>query len=226
MVFGRLPAALVVSTALFDSSLEAQTDYYNTDVGRPIRVQDAYAIEHRGLELQATPVRLERGRGGQYRWGFEPAIEYGVLPRTQIEVAFPLAWIDASPSTRRSGLAGIDLSVLHNLNVETQLPALAVGAGVLLPVGSLSATRAYPSIIGIATRTFSQARLHVNAQYTFGNAPPVTANASTALVGGQVIELSPRWAIDGGIGRQLTGSDQAWSLTFGGAYAFGLPWRP
>jgi hypothetical protein len=39
-------------------------------------------------------------------------------------------------------------------------------------------------------------------------------------------QVTPRWAVDGGVGRRLTGDDRAWYVTFGGAYAFGLPWHP
>src|SRR4029453_3509588 len=60
----------------------AQTDYYNTDAGRPIRVEDAYPTERYGFELQLAPLRLERSRGGVYNWGVEPELAYGVLPRT------------------------------------------------------------------------------------------------------------------------------------------------
>ena len=270
--FIRCVVLTSAATVLRATSVAAQTDFYNTDAGRPIRIEDAYSIERRGLELQATPLRLERGSGGQYRWGFEPAVEYGVLPRTQLQVGFPLAWLDAGPSSRRSGLAGIDVSVLHNFNAETSLPALAIVADVLLPVGNLAAKKTYPSLTGIATKSFSGARVHVNAQYTFGDAPAASTGAGSALVGGQVLELSrwfggvaidhtfplrstlvtaelyaqgglanardvtwhstigtryqvsPRWALDGGIGRRLTGPDQNWSITFGGAYALGVPW--
>ena len=42
---------------------------------------------------------------------------------------------------------------------------------------------------------------------------------------GSRYQLTPRWAIDGGLGRRLTGDDRAWSLTAGAAWAFGMPWR-
>jgi opacity protein-like surface antigen len=38
-------------------------------------------------------------------------------------------------------------------------------------------------------------------------------------------QFSPRWALDAGVGYELTGDARPWSITFGGAYAFGLPWR-
>jgi hypothetical protein len=270
-------AALVVAVSLpaASRSAAAQTDYYNTDAGRPVRIEDAYALERRGFELQAAPLRLERARGGAYRWGIEPEIAYGVLPRTQLEIGFPLAWIDGGSDARSTrGLGGIDVSLLYNLNVETSIPALAVAAEVLLPVGSLAPDQAYPSLKGIATKTFSFARFHVNGQYTFGNAPALEAIAGApSTVGAQVAEvsrwlggiavdrtfplrsllltgevyaqgamadeaetewnatigtryqLSPRWALDAGIGRRLSGEDRAWSFTMGGAIAFGLPWN-
>ena len=44
-----------------------------------------------------------------------------------------------------------------------------MAADVLLPIGSLAPDETYASVKGIATRTFSSARLHLNGQYTFGD---------------------------------------------------------
>jgi len=245
-------------------SARAQTDYYNTDAGRPITIEDAYAIEHRGVELQAAPLRLERSKGGVYRWALEPELAVGILPRTQLEVGVPLVYTDAGLGRHTTGLAGVDVSLLHNLNVETRLPALGVRADVLVPAGAFGPDRAYPSLTGIATKTFAGARVHVNGQYTFGAAPrsgaPVqevsrwmagaaidrTFPLRSMLVTGELVahrpladgsdvewnagvgsryQLTPRWAIDGGVGRRLSGDDRAWYLTAGAAWAFGLPWR-
>lgn len=150
----------------------AQTDYYNTDAGRPIQVEDAYAIERRAVELQLAPLRLERARGGTYSWGLEPEVAVGVLPRTQVELRLPLAVIDAGPAGQTAGLAGVELSALHNLNAETAIPALAVAADVLVPAGGLGPDHVYPSLKGLATKTFPWARFHLNGQYTFGDRPP------------------------------------------------------
>jgi len=147
----------------------AQTDYYNTDAGRPITVEDAYAIERRAVELQIAPLRLERARGGVYAWGIEPEIAVGLLPRTQFEVGFPLAYVDLGAGRRSTGLAGVELAALHNLNVETTIPALAVAGELLLPAGPLGPERTYASVKGIATKTFTWARFHLNGQYTFGD---------------------------------------------------------
>lgn len=166
----RLTVGLALVQFFFSAgSAVAQTDYYNTDAGRPITVEDAYAIERRGLEIQVAPLRLERSRGGVYAWGIEPELAAGILPRTQLEIGFPLAFVDLGTGRRSTGLAGIDLSALYNLNAETSIPALAVAADVLLPAGGLGPDRAYPTLKGIATRTLSWARFHVNGQYTLGS---------------------------------------------------------
>lgn len=263
----RLRTAIALATAavaVSPASAAAQTDYYNTDRGRPLQVEDAYPVERRAFELQAAPLRMERTAGGAYHWSIEPEIAFGILPRTQLELGVPLSFVDASPA-RRSGISGVDVSVLYNLNVETAIPAFAIAGGALLPVGGLAGDETYVSVRGIATRTLEWARFHLNAEYTVGAAPPATAPAVEAtrwmaglavdrtfplrslLVGGEVVaqrpldagadvvltlgtglryQLTPRWAVDGGIGRRLTGDEHGWYITVGSAYAFGLPWYP
>jgi hypothetical protein len=252
----------------------AQTDYYNTDRNRPIRIEDAYATERYSFDAHLAPIRLERSAGGAYTWGVDPEIAYGVLPRTQLEIGLPVSFIDLGAAGQHTGLAGLDVSVLHNLNVETSsLPALAVRATVLAPVGSLAPDRAYPSLQGMLTRTFRWARFHVNGEYTFGHAPeatagtPATAGATlgtgaadlsrwlagaavdrtfplrSTLVTGELYaqqpigagedvewnagagiryQVSPLFALDGGLGKRLTGSDQGWYVTFGVARVFAI----
>lgn len=172
---------------------KAQTDYYNTDRGRPVLIEDAYVTERYAFELKLAPVRLERTRGGTYNWGLEPEIALGIFPRTQIEFGLPLAFIEQG-SQRRSGIAGLDLSAMHNFNVETEgLPAFGLRGDVLVPVGNLAPDRVYSSLTGMATRTYRWARFHVNGQYTFGAAPAPTTGSTTATLGGPgAIEVS-RW---------------------------------
>lgn len=176
-IAGALALALVLIVPVAAS---AQTDYYNTDAGRPIRVEDAYPVERRAFELQLAPLRLERSRGA-YTWGMEPEAAFGIFRRTHVEVGFPLAMIDA-PGTRTSvGLAGVELSALHNLNVETSIPALAIVADVLLPAGGFGPESAYPSVKGIATKTFTWMRFHANGQYTFGDATDAGTSGAVHL---------------------------------------------
>ncbi len=264
-----LAVLLALAGMLVPAAAHAQTDYYNTDAGRPLQIEDAYAIERRAIELQAAPLRLERGRGGVYRWGIEPEVAFGLFGRTQLEIGLPVAVIDAGGRRSTVGITGLDASVLYNLNTETRIPALAIVANVLAPVGSLAANATYTSVKGIATKTFRWARFHANAQYTFGTTPAASGAAVGAgavelsrwmsgiavdrpfplrsvLISAEVfarqplddaddpewnaavgtrVQLSPRVALDVGGGSRLTGEDQGWFATFGGAYVIGMPWR-
>lgn len=186
-----LAAAMTISAASLPQVAVAQTDYYNTDAGRPLQIEDAYAVERRALEIQAAPLRLERNRSGVYSWGIEPELAYGLFRRTQVEIGLPIAILDAGVGGKSAGITGLDASVLYNLNTETRIPALAIGASVLAPVGGLAADETYTSVKGIATKTFRWARFHVNGQYTAGKAPG-SATDETDAVGAGASELS-RW---------------------------------
>ena len=175
-------AARAAATGLALSALalplRAQTDYYNTDAGRPVSVEDAYPVERHAFELQLAPVRLERERGGVYNWEIEPELAYGIFPRTQIEIGFPIRLPDRSAAGDARGLAGLDLSILHNLNVETTtLPALALAVESVLPVGSQAPDDAYASLKAVLTRTYRFARFHVNGRWTWGPSPTAEGEA-------------------------------------------------
>jgi hypothetical protein len=196
----RLLVAGTVALALLGGAparAVAQTDYYNTDRGRPVQIEDAYPTERYAFELKLAPVRLERASGGVYRWEVEPEVAYGILPRTQLEVGVPIAYAEVG-SERRSGLAGIDLSVLHNLNVETRtLPALGVRADLRAPVGNLAPENTYGSVTALATRTLRALRVHLNGQYTLGPEPsvlasPPSSSGAAAGIDADAAELS-RW---------------------------------
>ncbi len=191
----RLITSLAALGLIFGAaSATAQTDYYNTDAGRPVQIEDAYATERYAFEMKLAPVRLERKQGGQYSWGIEPELAYGLLPRTHIEVGLPLAYTDIGNGRSRSGVAGLDVSLFHNLNVETRtLPALGLRADILFPVGALAPDRTFGSLKGIATRTLSWSRFHLNGQYTFGSSEiPSIEASSTEEEGSRGAEVS-RW---------------------------------
>jgi hypothetical protein len=170
---------LCILTLLRADVAHAQTDYYNTDTNRPVLIEDAYPTERFAFELQLAPLRLERAAGGAYHWGLEPEITYGVLPRTHVELAFPLALRDTPSDRGKPGLAGVHLSLLHNLNIETTgLPALGIAADFAFPVGGeFAPDKVYPSAKLLATRTYTFARFHVNGRYTFGAAPDDAAGS-------------------------------------------------
>jgi hypothetical protein len=179
--------AVVVTLAGTPTRARAQADIRNTDVGRPIRIEDAYAIDRSLLDVHVAPITVAWARGSGAAWRLEPEVTFGLVPRTQIEVGAPVAFRDET-----FGLAGVNVGALYNLNAETtSWPALGVRGAVLLPVGQFGPARSYPSLKAIMTRTFDWARMNVNASYTFGTAPTedVTADAPEVrrwLVGGAV----------------------------------------
>jgi len=164
----------------------AQTDYYNTDRGRPVQIEDAYATERYAFELKLAPARVEWMAGeGVASWDLEPEIAYGLLPRTHVEVGVPIAFTTTGLGGRRSGVAGVELSVMHNLNVETRtLPALGLRADLLAPVGPLAPDRTYATFTGMLTRTYRPLRIHLNGQITAGAAPRAAAS-------GPLLNLAP-----------------------------------
>ncbi|MDQ6633648.1 MAG: hypothetical protein M3Z10_02710 [Gemmatimonadota bacterium] len=188
-----IAAALLLATAAA-SRVSAQTDYYNTDRGRPVQIEDAYTTERYAMELKLAPVRLEHAGGGVYNWGVDPEIAYGILPRTQVELGLPLAYREVG-GLHQSGIAGLELSAMHSFNAETESwPALALRADLLAPVGSLAPSRAYPSLTGIATRTFTWGRVHLNGTATAGSATNGNTGAdqlSRWLIGGAVDKTFP-----------------------------------
>ena len=213
-------------------AVSAQTDFYNTDRGRPLRTEDAVVIERRAIELQAIPFTAERPRRGVSALGIAPAIAWGLLPRTQIEVGFPLERKDdvtlPGPTT---GLAGIEIEALHQLNIESRaLPAFAVGAGVHVGTGALSPARSLGTVRALATRTLGWGRVHLNGAYTLGEALAATERGAggatrweaglavdhtfffrSFLAGAEVVARAPmtpgastRWEAGAGLRHQLT----------------------
>lgn len=165
-------AFLGTTTLIAAAPAAAQTDYYNTDAGRPVVIEDAHPVERYAFEIQVAPLRMERTDEGAYHWEFEPELAYGIFRATHVEAGLHLDLTDQEEGGRALGLGGVEIAALHNLNLETRtLPALAVAAEVLLPVGDFAPDGVYPTVKGIATRTFRWMRIHLNGSYTFGSEP-------------------------------------------------------
>jgi hypothetical protein len=178
-------ATIALALALISSGAGAQTDFYNTDRGRPLTVEDAMVIERRAIELQLIPLRVQRVGPGMTAWGTAPEIAFGILPRTQLEFAAPIRFVDAGAMGRPvTGGAGVEVEVLHQLNTETQLwPALAVGAGVHVPGGAFGPARTLSTVRAAATRTLPWGRVHLNYAFTPGE----------ALAASDIGADEPRW---------------------------------
>jgi hypothetical protein len=198
-------------------------------VGRPVRVEDAFPVERYAFEAQIAPVRVERSSGGLYRWELEPELAYGILPRSQVEVGLPLVYADRPGGSDGLEVAGVHLSFLHNLNVETAgLPAFALGGRLLTPVGDAAPEAPQAGVKGIVTRTFRFARFHVNgevnvdaadpeeedpelARWSVGMAVDRTLPLHSALITAAVLfeepssdALDERWTVEAGARYQLS----------------------
>jgi hypothetical protein len=162
--------AILAAVLLSAACVSAQTDYRNTDSGRPIRVEDTEPIEWKALEFQFTPLKLERLSPNISRWQLEPRVSYGILPRTELEIRAPIVYREATVSPR-GGLSGFDVDLLRNINDETpSLPSFAVGAESVFPAGPASTRLTTWAVRALATRTFALVRVHVNAAYGTYNA--------------------------------------------------------
>ena len=156
------------------SAAPAQIDYRNLDDDRPTLMEDAYPVERYAFEFQ-TPWRFSRDRLGLSTHAFTPEIEYGILRNAQVGLKLPVAGV-TGPSGRDWGISGLRLFALYNVNTESRfLPALSLRSDVTFPVGSLAGEGTRVSVKGIATRSWGQYRLHLNAAYTFGRDRPLAA---------------------------------------------------
>jgi hypothetical protein len=193
-------AAIIAAGVTVPFIAGAQTDYFNTDRGRPLHIQDAIAIERFAFELQAAPISWSR-HDGRSVWSIGPELAYGILPRTQFEIGVPIVRADGFDTGTRTGLGALHVSVLHALNTETlSLPAMAFSAAYAAPLGEFGPPRGYPSVGLAATRTTALGRIHLNGDYTIGSwiAADDEALQSPRVVG--IDELS-RWMVGGAIDR-------------------------
>ena len=250
-------------TALLSSApslLSAQTDYINTDRGRPLRIEDAVSIERYSLEFQLSPFRIARSASGDSR-SFEPSMTYGIAALTQLEIGTPFVSVRNARGGYGTMLGGIDIALMHALNIETdRLPSVALSAHATLPVGAAGPRSTTGTIGALMTRSLSGPfRIHANADFvvtspsawrdgtdgerwTAGVGVDHPFALRSTLIGAEVFaeepiqrgatewnvgvgvrtQLTPRWHLDAGFGRALTGRNVATRVNAGLTYAFGL----
>lgn len=186
-------AAAVLSA--FGTDAEAQVTYRNSDIGRPLRMEDAIPLDRYALDLHVSPVALA-WLDGTRQWVLTPGATYGILPRTQADVSVPLASLDWG-SGRRTGIAGVNLGALHNLMRERSIvPAVAVRGSVLLPLGNAGPESTHPALAVIGTRTLPLVRVHINAHYAFRDVSRATADAVRRTAAAGVVRWRTGVAVD------------------------------
>lgn len=179
-VLRRSGAALLI--AAVPHTARSQTEYYNLDFNRPLRVEDAVPTERRSLDVQLAPIRGETFVGGTRRWRLDPLLSYGIASLTEIELRLPVLLIEPSDRTapRSLGLTSIGVGGMRTLTTESSfVPAVAIAAEVLVPVGLLAPPNASYGLKGLVTKTLSVVRLSFNGSYGTYSVVPAPPSSPT-----------------------------------------------
>src|ERR1700694_2269774 len=131
MIKSLLMSVLVVALAIGEVNA---IDHTNLDEGRPLRLEDAYAIADGEIALEAGGGFTLQRRGSN-RGVFPGAILYGAYPNLQVGVGTTLS-TDPRDVEDRPKSGDLQVSVLYNFNQETiGLPAFALKVGLDTPTG-------------------------------------------------------------------------------------------
>lgn len=233
------------------AGLHAQTDFYNLDHERPLRVEDAYVAATRAFEIQASPIAFSQERAGPLVYSPGIELKHGIFPGLEVSVAIEAenARIGQESTTE---LDDVELSGLLNLWVEgPRLPAVALRATGNVPTDSDRSAALDAALV--LTRTLGgPVRAHLNGGTSFGEGRTEDWWAGAALdlvlpfqgmvllgetwvsspeVGdervhsgaGVRIQMTPTLVADAGIGRDWSGDVRSdWTLTVGLSYEFGV----
>jgi hypothetical protein len=228
----------------------AQTDFYNLDKNRPLRVEDAYATKRYAFEWQFAPLELSETAEGVLRYAPSIELKHGLLPGLEVSAGSSVN-VERFAGETTTGIGDVELSALANLTVETRLlPALGIRATGHLPVDADHETSF--EIKGAATRgLFGPVRLHVNGAYVFNDpleqwwagaaldyvlpfhhtlllvetyySAPEEGTARVHSTAGFRYQLTPTLALDAGVGRSWQGERaEDWMLTLGLTREFGV----
>jgi len=251
--FHRVPFRFLppVGILLLAAPLSGQTDYYNLDHGRPLRVEDAYTTKQGAFEFQLSPIALSQDRGGPLRYLSSLELKHGLFPGVELSLGGGFESVRDGAETVRS-LGELKLSSLVNLWVEgAALPAAAVRFTGHRPMESGRSSGA--EVSGILTRGLTgPLRGHLNGGTAWGSdreedwwvggaVDYVLPFHHTLLITevwvsgagdredivhsalGARTQITPTLLIDAGVGIDLSGDPRrAWTMTFGVTYEFGV----
>jgi hypothetical protein len=170
-----------LTTMMAPAAARAQTDFYNLDKDRPLRVEDAYATKRHAFELKMSPLTLSQARDRTLQYRPSVELKHGLLPGMDVSAGLKLG-VDRPQlgGTARSDTE-LELSSLLNLTTETRfLPALGLRLTGHIPLegdhGSSLEVR------GLATRSLGgPIRAHVNGGWSLGDEPAERWWAGLAL---------------------------------------------
>jgi hypothetical protein len=157
--------AAVIAALLLSPISASAIDHKNLDEGRPLRLEDAYAISTGEIALEAgAGVTLQRR--GPDRGFFPVELLWGALPNVQIGVGTVLS-TDPREIDERPKSGDLHVGALYNFNQETLgVPAFGARLGLDVPTGVDSRGVAV-EVKGLVTKSFERLSIHFNAGYGF-----------------------------------------------------------
>jgi hypothetical protein len=162
MIKSLLIAVLVVTLATGEVYA---IDHTNLDEGRPLRLEDAYAIAEDEIALEVGGGFTLQRRGSN-RGVFPAEVLYGAYPNLQVALGTTLSTAPRDIDDRPKA-GDLQMSALYSFNQETiSLPALALKVGVDTPTG-IEARGYGIELKGIITKSIERLSLHLNAGYEF-----------------------------------------------------------
>jgi hypothetical protein len=157
--------ACVLAALLLVPVSAAAIDHKNLDGGRPLRLEDAYAISTGELALEVGAGFTLRRRGDD-RGFFPIELLYGALPNFQIGVGTTLS-TDARDIDEPTRSGDVRIGALYNLNQETLvMPAFGVKVEVELPTG-VESKGVDVEMKGIVTKSVERLSVHFSGAYLF-----------------------------------------------------------
>jgi len=191
-------------------------DHRNLEENHPTRIEDAYPIAYRSLELQSRVGFEKNGEFGDNVGLAEAELKWGALENAHLVFGLPLQF-GSEVEPDRNG--DINLEALYNFNVETQsLPALSIKTEVLLPLGTDSQGVGF-ELMGIATKGWGQNRFHVNAGYHRNSGADAGERSDLYRVGvafDRPLDLDHLLVMDFFVDQsELKGDDPAYSFVVG-----------
>ena len=140
-------------------------DHKNLDEGRPLRLDDAYAISTGEIAVEMG-AGLTLQRRGADRGVFPIELLFGALANLQIGIGTVLS-TDPREIDEPAKSGDLSIGVLYNFNQETLvLPAFGARLDVNLPTG-VSSHGVEVELKGIVTKSFERVSVHLNAGYEF-----------------------------------------------------------
>lgn len=159
---GTAAVFLAAAVALVPRAVHA-IDHTNLDGGRPVRLEDAYAIAHREWTIEAG-FRLDAADGRTGRGVFGADVLFGLLPNLQIGAGGAAVSGSAGPAALGRAEGG-RFETLFNLNQESlTLPAIALEGAFGFSSSGGDTDTAY-EVTAILTKSLGRVRFHVNGGY-------------------------------------------------------------